>query len=46
VRLVDEQMIGCGLFLTSSMTFFKRRSNLLLTLAPACSKAGARCEEC
>ena len=33
-----NRMIGCGLFLTSSITFFRRFSNSPLTLAPACSR--------
>ena len=33
-----NKMIGCGLRLTSSITFFKRFSNSPFTDAPACSK--------
>ena len=33
-----NRMIGCGLRLTSSITFFKRFSNSPFTDAPACSK--------
>ncbi len=33
-----NRMIGFGLFLTSSITFFRRFSNSPFTLAPACSR--------
>jgi hypothetical protein len=33
-----NRMIGCRLFLTSSITFLRRFSNSPLTLAPACSR--------
>ncbi len=33
-----NRMIGCALFLTSSITLFRRFSNSPFTLAPACSR--------